>query len=474
MQSIQIDSSILNTISPETAHAYKVFPIELSGDVLTLGVVDGMEEALQDELQILIGYKLNFISLSVPEVDNYLIQCYKTADKAGQDTKESAFKSNDRLIWDLINEARQLGSSDIHMEPFEEYARVRFRLDGRLFERYRINIADYPAYVNQIKIQSSLDISEKRLPQDGRLNLSVETDTKVDLRVSVLPSMFGEKIVLRILHQSAESLVLEDLGMHSSTLKNYLANIDQPHGLMLISGPTGSGKTTTLYATLKYLNRGDKNILTVEDPIEYTLEGITQVQVRDAIGLSFARAIRTFLRQDPDIIMVGEIRDIETAQIAIRASLTGHLVLSTIHTNSAWGIITRLLDMQIPAYLIAETVNMVVAQRLLRLLCQYCKKQTPDIQSQIPEQYRHLLKSGRYFEHTGCAKCHFSGYTGRRAIYEVVPIDNFLSKAIKQNTLDVSMYLDEKRIPSLPMTGIELYDQGMTSLSEISFLLNEV
>lgn len=474
MNITKTDTSLARIIPPELAKAYQVFPIELSADTLKIGLVNGTNLDVINELRVLIGYELKPVFFSESEIGSYLSKYYKGAEGESRVNQESAFTNQEDLIWDLIQEAKSLGSSDIHLEPYEEYARFRFRLDGKLYERYRVPIEEFPAYVNQIKIQCSLDISEKRLPQDGRMHFSLSESNKLDLRVSVLPSMYGEKIVMRILHKTVESLSIKSLGMNKNDLGRYLSGVERPHGIVLISGPTGSGKSTTLYATLKHLNSGDRNILTVEDPIEYTLEGITQVQVRENIGLDFAKAMRTFLRQDPDIIMVGEIRDVETAQMAIRAALTGHLVLSTIHTNSAWGILTRLLDMQIAGYLLAETVNMVVAQRLVRLLCPVCKKPTETSHAELVHQrLSPFITGSHHFEPLGCANCHFSGYSGRRAIYEVLPIDDFLKQAIRANTVDVSSHIQETGASTLLKGGIDLYNEGLTSLNEISFLLNE-
>lgn len=275
----------------------------------------------------------------------------------------------------VISEAKGIGASDIHIEIYEEMARIRFRIDGKMVERYRISSEEYPALINKIKIQANLDIAEKRLPQDGRIFFRSSVG-EFDIRVSSLPTMNGEKIVMRLLSKDAGQIQLSQLGFSEEQLELYTRSVKRPNGIVLISGPTGSGKTTTLYATLQLLNSDETNILTIEDPIEYTLEGVNQVQLKEDIGLTFSSALRTFLRQDPDIIMLGEIRDKETAQMAIRAALTGHLVFSTIHTNSAWGTISRLVDMGIPPYLLASTINLSMAQRLVRLLCPKCKNKS--------------------------------------------------------------------------------------------------
>ena len=260
---------------------------------------------------------------------------------------------------------------------------------------------------------SNLDIAEKRLPQDGRINFKHQNQ-QFDIRVSVLPTLHGEKVVLRLLNNDATDIDLKKLGFSKLDLDNYLQGVKRPNGILLISGPTGSGKTTTLYATLKLLNKETRNILTIEDPIEYTLEGVNQVQLKESIGLGFASALRTFLRQDPDVIMVGEIRDTETANMAIRASLTGHLVLSTIHTNSAWGTVSRLMDMNIPPFLVASTLNTTVAQRLVRLLCPKCKKETPFDTELYPRQFKPYQAVHFHFLPNGCEECYYTGYKGRK------------------------------------------------------------
>ncbi|HYE56509.1 MAG TPA: GspE/PulE family protein, partial [Chitinophagaceae bacterium] len=311
---------------------------------------------------------------------------------------------------------------------------------------------------------------EKRLPQDGRIYFE-QDEMSFDIRVSVLPTLHGEKVVLRLLNNDATNIDIRSLGFAPFDLDNYLEGIRKPNGILLISGPTGSGKTTTLYASLKLLNKETRNILTIEDPIEYTLEGINQVQLKENIGLSFAAALRTFLRQDPDIIMVGEIRDTETANMAIRAALTGHLVLSTIHTNSAWGIIARLIDMGIAPYLIANTLNTAVAQRLVRLLCPACKQRQPFEDSAYPQKYQPLKKLQHHYVPAGCAECFNTGYKGRKAVYEVVTIDHELAEEIKRSNYNVTHLLKEKNIRSLSENAFELFEKGLTSIEEIYPLL---
>ena len=315
-----------------------------------------------------------------------LLSTHYIKDNAAQNSAALQLHNADDFLVNLIREAKNLKSSDIHVESYEHKCRVRIRIDGMMVERYILKREDYPALINKIKILANLDIAEKRLPQDGRINFN-QPDQQFDIRVSVLPTLFGEKVVLRLLNSDAADIDLNGLGFSDFDLDNYLQGVRKPNGILLISGPTGSGKTTTLYATLKVLNKETRNVLTIEDPVEYTLEGINQVQLKESIGLNFAAALRAFLRQDPDVIMVGEIRDTETANMAIRAALTGHLVLSTIHTNSAWGTVSRLIDMGVPPFLVASTLNTTAAQRLIRLLCPHCKVQEPFTNDLYPKQF---------------------------------------------------------------------------------------
>jgi len=363
-----------------------------------------------------------------------------------------------------------LGSSDIHIEPLEKGGRVRMRVDGKLLERYQIPKSEYTAVVNKVKVRSGMDISEKRLPQDGRISTGTGS-TGLDLRVSSLPIMHGEKVVLRLLGRSAGNLSLENLGMTKEQQEQYRTALQKPHGVILISGPTGSGKTTTLYATLREMADATRNVMTIEDPIEYTLEGIAQVQVKEQIGLGFPAALRTFLRQDPDIIMVGEIRDSETATMAIRASLTGHQVLSTIHTNSAWDTVMRLQDMGIPAYLVASTLALSVAQRLVRLACPSCKQEVPQINLKLFGLYAAQAPKS-VVEAKGCEHCHYTGYKGRRAIYEILPIDETIAEALKNGSMNKSQVYAHGKVKSLAQQALVMLSTHETTLEEtISYFI---
>lgn len=465
----KLEPQLQREITPEQAYHYRIVPEKLADGTLHCLTDSNSVSELLKELSIVLDRKISLEARSREELNNYLAHNYRR-NRNGL-SMASQVQSQD-FLEQLILRAHAMGSSDIHFEPYEQNCRVRFRLDGKLIEQASIAQDQYPPLVNKVKIRANLDISEKRLPQDGRITVSQDS-VQFDIRVSTLPTLHGEKLVLRLLGKDSEKMNLEHLGFNAEEFRRYLAGVQKPHGILLISGPTGSGKTTTLYATLKHLNDGKTNILTVEDPIEYTLEGINQVQLKENIGLDFPNTLRTFLRQDPDIIMVGEIRDVKTANMAIRAALTGHLVLATIHTNSAWGTITRLLDMGVPGFLVASTLNLSVAQRLVRLLCESCK---------TPVNFEKAVLTGLRIAHSdltsgykaaGCPKCHFTGYHGRRALYEILPVAAELREQIKNNVLDISAYIVEHKIDTLKSNALKLVQAGTTSLEEVFPIISE-
>ncbi|WP_281635426.1 GspE/PulE family protein [Flavobacterium marginilacus] len=465
-QDILIPSELQHTISNDLANQYRILPKQLFENTLELYIDNsGSNEDSKDELELFLGKNIVFYPIDNIEMDKAL-SIYYRKERTANTNKSLNVEKND-FLENLLNEAKSLKCSDIHFEIYENSSRIRFRIDGQLIERYKIEQDNYLELVNKVKIKAKLNITEKRLPQDGRI-----TNESFDIRVSVLPTLFGEKIVMRLLGQDASNIDLSTLGLQKEELDSYLEAVKKPNGIILISGPTGSGKTTTLYATLRLLNDNRRNIVTVEDPIEYTLKGINQVQLKEDIGLTFSSALKSFLRQDPDIIMLGEIRDSETALMAIRASLTGHLVLSTIHTNSAIGTISRLIDMGVPSYLIAETLNVSVAQRLVRKLCNNCKKETACNPKDFPLNFKFPYEVLSYFKPAGCNQCFHTGYKGRTAIYEVLNINQQIAETIKNNTI-TKLYANDKNYKSLPEKAFEILAQGETSLEEIySTLIN--
>ncbi|MDP1801739.1 MAG: GspE/PulE family protein [Bacteroidota bacterium] len=476
-----IDKDILpadlkNIISLGQAWFYKVIPYKVENDVLCLFInTEKNNSSVRDELEIVLGKKIQLISKPLQEIEKKLFEWYpknNTEENLNQVQQVKLSVQADNFLETLVNEAKTLHSSDIHIETYGEKCRIRFRVNGVLIDRHKLSKAEYPTLINKIKIAASCDIAEKRMPQDGRIRFQI-ANSKLDIRVSILPTLYGEKIVLRLLGSDASHINISKLGFREDELERYNLSVKKPNGIILISGPTGSGKTTTLYATLKQLNKPTNNIVTIEDPIEYTLDGVNQVQLKEDIGLTYSEALKTFLRQDPDIIMLGEIRDAQTAQMAIRAALTGHLVLSTIHTNSAWGTISRLIDMGIPGYLIASTLNLSVAQRLVRTLCPNCKKEVVLNKTELPVQFQTRTISVNMIAQ-GCNNCYYTGYKGRKAIYEVVNITKELTEQIKINSTDIDLYYKTNNIHKLAENAWQLFEKGETTLEEIyPYLINE-
>ena len=363
-----------------------------------------------------------------------------------------------RMLNALLTQAAKDGASDIHIEPYERNSSVRFRVDGTLREVVQPNRALHAALISRLKIMAELDIAEKRLPQDGRISLRIG-GRAIDVRVSTLPSAHGERAVLRLLDKGDSKFTLESLGMSGDVLAGFNKLVQQPHGIVLVTGPTGSGKTTTLYAALQTLETATTNVLTVEDPIEYELAGIGQTQVNPKIDLDFAKALRAILRQDPDVIMIGEIRDFETAQIAIQASLTGHLVLATVHTNDAPSLVTRLIDMGVEPYLLSSSLLGVLAQRLVRKLCPLCKR---------------VDNRGRYHP-VGCAECGMTGYRGRTGVYELMTVDEKISALIHNRAAESQLFVaaEAAGLRSMREDGERLVEQGVTSAEEVMRVTRE-
>ena len=392
-----------------------------------------------------------------------------------------------RMLDSVIVQGLKAGSSDIHLEPGDEFDRVRYRIDGVLQQAQRIPMERHTALVSCIKLMAGMDIAEKRKPQDGRTQV-IHGGHKIDLRVSSLPTVLGEKIVIRVLDSEANRLCLEDMGFTKENLALYRSMYRSSYGLILITGPTGSGKTTTLYATLQEVNRPERNIITIEDPVEYRIEGINQVEVNSKIGMTFAGGLRSILRQDPNIIMIGEIRDRETAEISIQAALTGHLVFSTLHTNTAAGAITRLLDMGIEPYLAASALRGIVAQRLVRKLCPACRKEyVVDETMWEWELFRNVADAGKtkderekrnavtLYRHSGCEACRCSGYRGRMAIHEIMPVNTVLKDKIICRASEQELWGSAKKeypgLTSLEEDGKRKVKEGITSVQELLSVL---
>ncbi len=423
-----------------------------------------LEEALSNSMDAL-GEELDD-DLSNVEFEREDDEAHDVEDASIQDDVVVKF------VTKLLTDAIRKGASDIHIEPYEKQFRVRFRVDGMLTESAKppANLAD--RIIARVKVMSRMDISERRIPQDGRIKLKLSKSRSIDFRVNTCPTLFGEKVVLRILDPTSAQLGIDQLGYEPEQKALYMDALAKPYGMILVTGPTGSGKTVSLYTGLNILNTGDRNISTAEDPAEIVVPGINQVNVNPKVGLTFANALRAFLRQDPDVIMVGEIRDLETAEIAIKAAQTGHLVLSTLHTNDAPQTLTRMVNMGVPAYNIASSVSLIIAQRLARRLCNNCrtKESIPD------EELRRegftaddLASSPKIFKAVGCDQC-TNGYKGRVGIYQVMPVSEAMGRIIMEggNAIDIADQARKEGIPDLRRSGLEKVLSGMTSLEEIN------
>ncbi len=438
----QIGDNIRLEVVPAEDYDLRLGQLFSHGDNQSAQVADDLEQS----------YDLSRLAQALPEIEDLL----ESEDDA----------PIIRLINALLTEALREGASDLHLEPFETRSVVRFRVDGKLRDVLEPKRALHAALVSRIKVMSNLDISEKRLPQDGRITLRV-AGRPVDVRVSTLPTGHGERAVLRLLDKSAGRLNLSKLGMADDTLGRMQSLIAEPHGIVLVTGPTGSGKTTTLYAALASMDAQTSNIMTVEDPIEYDLDGVGQTQVNPRIDMTFARALRAILRQDPDVIMIGEIRDLETAQIAVQASLTGHLVLATLHTNDSVSAITRLVDMGVEPFLLASSLLGVLAQRLFRTLCPHCKVlQQPDAAECASFG---LEESQSLYKAVGCDECNYTGYKGRFGIHELLVIDESLRGFIHDGAPEMKMrdYAVQNGMRSLRQDGVLRALEGRTSLDEV-------
>lgn len=490
------DSQLMDLIPTEMRTKLVVIPINKIGKTLTVAVGDPFNMGMLDEIQSVTGLKVVPVVAAEREVKDILLKSSEKSAVDLEDMFKDAMGNEDvevghekqeevsldqmlesaegapviRIVNSIMVEAMRRRASDIHIEPMEKVLRLRYRVDGDLYEVPSPPKALQSAIISRVKIMSDMDIAERRIPQDGRFKIKA-LGKQVDVRVSLLPMIHGEKIVMRILDKTNLAPSLSALGLDPKAYESLIYAISQPHGIILVTGPTGSGKTTTLYSCLLDLNKADVNIVTTEDPVEYQLVGINQVQINEDVGLSFANALRSILRQDPDIVMVGEIRDNETAAIAVKAALTGHLVLSTLHTNDAAGAITRLRDMNIEAFLLSSSIIMTQAQRLYKKLCQVCRKP-----AEVSLDYLRMYNlDAKFFEGStlyapvGCPKCLNSGYRGRGALMEVLVVDDAIRQLILKNAN--ASALSEKAVEhgmlTLRATGLEKVKQGVSSLEEV-------
>ena len=498
----EIDPNVIRLIPQDTALRYQVVPLSRVGSVLTIAMTDPTNVFAMDDVKFMTGFNVEPVVASEAAIAEAISRCYGGASSNGEelsnlmkeftDDEELELAADEaeldaaalekaadeapiiKLVNLILTDSVKRGASDIHVEPYETEMRVRFRVDGMLQTVMNPPLKLKDAITSRMKIMAKLDIAEKRLPQDGRIMIKYKADGKrkeLDFRVSTVPTLYGEKIVLRLLDKENLRLDMTKLGFEQESLKKFERNILKPYGMVLVTGPTGSGKTNTLYSSVARLNQVDTNIMTAEDPVEFQLGGINQVQMKEQIGLNFAAALRAFLRQDPNIILVGEIRDFETAEIGVKAALTGHLVLSTLHTNDAPSTISRLMNMGIEPFLVATSVNLICAQRLVRRICSNCKEEL-----QVPEQA--LIDAGytpeeskttKIYHGKGCTTCGKRGYKGRTGLYEVMEINDELRELILvgASALELKKKAIEQGMITLRRSGLLKVALGQTTMEEV-------
>jgi type IV pilus assembly protein PilB len=533
LELFDIDESVIRLIPQEVAQKYSVLPLSRVGATLTLAMVDPTNVFAMDDIKFMTGLNIEPVVVSEASVQEAISKYYAQSreielaglaadvvidglkgngngnghsggitnddlvsldsldfqvdgadnlevieDNEEIDLSSLARMSEDapvvRLVNVLLVDALRRGASDIHVEPYEKEMRIRFRIDGVLYDVMHPPLKMRDALISRLKIMSKLDISEKRLPQDGRIKIKVKVDTRareLDFRISTLPTLFGEKVVLRLLDKENLMLDMTKLGFEPESLVKFQRNIQKPYGMVLVTGPTGSGKTNTLYSALQSLNQPETNIMTAEDPVEFNLPGINQVQMKEQIGLNFAAALRAFLRQDPNIVLVGEIRDFETAEIAIKAALTGHMVLSTLHTNDAPSTISRLMNMGIEPFLVATSVNLIQAQRLIRRICKDCKTENPTLPEAMIEIGFTMeeAKQMKTYKGRGCQTCNGTGYKGRVGLYEVLEVTDEIRELILigASALELRKKAIEDGMISLRESGLHKIRAGITTIEEV-------
>ncbi len=490
---VQIEPSVIAMVPKDVAYFYQLIPVSHCANSLTVAMTDPLNVFAMDDLKILLGIKINPVVCTAKSLSESLNRYYSNTAMSEmvfgdsditkvEDQPTDKEVDVDNLVQEaegapvvkavnfLISNAVKDKASDIHLEPYQDVVRLRYRVDGALFTKATFPKKLQMAMTSRIKIMSNMDITEKRLPQDGRFRVKT-AGRNIDFRVSTLPTAYGEKVVMRILDKTSVKLDIHTLGFHPQGLGVLEKCLKMPYGMILVTGPTGSGKTTTLYAALSEINKPTTNIITVEDPIEYQLHEINQVQVKADIGFTFANALRSILRQDPNVVMIGEIRDQETVDIAIRAALTGHLVLSTLHTNDAAGAISRLLDMGVEPFLMSSALLMIAAQRLVRRICSSCKhvvQATDEIldNAQMPHQPGEEIK---IYKGRGCKRCMFGGYAGRYPLIEVLQIDDDIrSLMVKKGTArEVKKFAIQRGMKTLRMVGLDAVLEGHTTLEEV-------
>lgn len=496
LREYEIDEEVLKLISQEVCMRHKVIPVSRAGSSVIIAMADPSNLNAIDDIKFLTGYNVEAVVCSETAIIEAIERYYNKETQISYDEIMDGFNeaeidyseiTEDDSILDLekatedapvirlcnaiLLSAIKKGASDIHVEPYEKQLRVRYRIDGVLHDEMHPPLKLKNAIASRIKVMASLDIAERRIPQDGRIKLKLGKGREMDFRVSSLPTLWGEKLVLRLLDKGSLQLDMTKLGFEEKALKDFKNAIYQPYGMVLVTGPTGSGKTTTLYSALSELNQVGTNISTAEDPVEYNLMGINQVQMHDDIGLNFAAALRSFLRQDPDIIMVGEVRDFETGEIAVKSALTGHLVLSTLHTNDAPSSVSRLLNMGIEPFLVTASINLILAQRLVRKICSNCKVEVNVDPVLLRENgvAEELIAGAKLYKGAGCRNCADTGYKGRIAIYEVMPFTEKLKEMVLQgcSTAELKMQMIAEGIKTLRMAAMTKAFEGVITLEEV-------
>ena len=494
LSDIELNPEVVKLIPPDIARKFNVIAVSKLGRTLVVAISDPSNIYVLDAVKFITGCSIQPVISPEKAIQKAIDAYYK--ENSGIDEILKGLKDEDlelveatedvpteqdlrsavqdkplvKLVDGIISDAIRRGASDIHIESYEKRIRVRYRLDGNLQEMSPLPFKYRPAIVSRVKIMADLDISERRLPQDGRIKVKVGERT-VDIRVSILPTIFGEKVVMRILDPRSLMVDLTKLGFPERGLQKFSEAIRLPYGMILVTGPTGSGKTTTLYSALKQINDPDINIMTAEDPVEFNFDGINQVQIKSDIGLTFAATLRSFLRQDPDVIMVGEIRDGETADIAIRAALTGHLVFSTVHTNDAASTIDRLVDIGVPGYLVASAIRLIMAQRMVRKICNYCKEEVkvnPEtlLRLGIPEKE---IEDFKVYQGRGCQECNNTGFSGRTGLFEIMPMTPDIEKMVleRKSSQEIKEYAVSSGMLTLRTAGIEKAKKGITTIEEV-------